>query len=485
MTDDDVAGPGLAEERRQELFRLFGAIGDGTIDQDDHQRLQVLLTNDPRARRLWFTYNDLEAGLDTWSAAQPRSVPADALRAVEAPRAAAGGALVDGRGPRRPARAGPRLLRPRWWSVAAAAALVVAGLALATHTLPVAPPATAAAFAALSGEIDARWGDEASSRLLAAGVLPSDLVHLISGSAQFTFASGATVVVEGPAEFALRGPRRIEMLSGRVLCRCPLEPSRLTVATPAMEVTDLGTEFVVDAGGGKQTRIAVIQGEVLIARNGQRFHMRTGQTLAVSLDGQVEYDAPFRDRFLPIVKVDDEGRPGTPAGENLLVDPGFETGSLTSGVAGPGSWHGTGGATARLPGRGRAGSVAARINAVAGLTYPLIRQLITITDIGGREVRASVWVEQPRENPLREGQSAILKLTFRDHAGHYAWAQRRLPAPPTAAGGFQESHLSAIAPAGTDQVLFEVLLNSAGSRNGSILIDDAALAVAPAGTSLP
>ncbi len=481
MNGDGGSDPDAAELRRQELFRLFGAIGDGTINDADHERLQALLASDARARHLWFIYNDLEAGLDTWAAAQPRPVHASSRTAIEESLMAAQDPSSSKRGMLVPTRAGRHFLRSSWRFIAVAAAMVVAVLGINLHVLPISAPAALAApaaFAALSGEIDARWGDDALSRLLAAGALPTDLVHLVSGSAQFTFASGATVVIQGPAEFALRGPLRIEMLSGKVLCRCPLEPSRLTVVTPAIEVTDLGTEFVVDAGGEQRTRVAVIQGEVLVARNGQRFHMRTGQTFAVSLDGHVEYDAPFRDRFLPIVRIDEAERPGTAVGANLLADPGFEVHQLIASDAGPGVWHGTAGATARLPGRGRAGSVAACIDSAMGLTYPLVRQLVTTGDVGGREVQASVWLAQPRENPLRGTQDAILKLTFRDHAGHYAWAQRRLPVASNEAEHFLQSRLSAVAPPGTDQVLFEVLVNTAGRMHGSILIDDAAVVIA-------
>lgn len=60
----------------KQLFDLFAAKADGTIDQNQHDELESALKASPEARELWFLYQDMETGLATFSQSPPaRTTP--------------------------------------------------------------------------------------------------------------------------------------------------------------------------------------------------------------------------------------------------------------------------------------------------------------------------------------------------------------------------------------------------------------------------
>lgn len=55
---------------RNELFRLFDALGRDALSAAALRRLQRFLTSSADVRRLWFIYCDIERGLVRWAATQ-------------------------------------------------------------------------------------------------------------------------------------------------------------------------------------------------------------------------------------------------------------------------------------------------------------------------------------------------------------------------------------------------------------------------------
>jgi hypothetical protein len=71
------------------------------------------------------------------------------------------------------------------------------------------------------------------------------------------------VVVEGPAEFNLLGPKRAKLAYGRIKMRVTEVGGRgFIVETPGGEVVDLGTEFGLDVDHAGKTSLAVFEGMV-------------------------------------------------------------------------------------------------------------------------------------------------------------------------------------------------------------------------------
>ena len=96
-----------------------------------------------------------------------------------------------------------------------------------------------------------------------AAAQPVTVFRLDSGTAEVALANTGLVVLQGPAEFELLSPTRARLVTGRIRVAHHREKSRgFVVETPNGEVTDLGTEFGLDASSGKETGVVVFEGAV-------------------------------------------------------------------------------------------------------------------------------------------------------------------------------------------------------------------------------
>ena len=89
------------------------------------------------------------------------------------------------------------------------------------------------------------------------------------GQAEFRFASGASVIVDGPAEFALDSENSMLVARGRVTAEVPAPAIGFTVDTPLTRIIDLGTKFkarVSDAG----VAVQVMEGSVSLGLGSDR-----------------------------------------------------------------------------------------------------------------------------------------------------------------------------------------------------------------------
>jgi hypothetical protein len=120
--------------------------------------------------------------------------------------------------------------------------------------------ATSKAVAMLNRVVDAQWnsGDEAPR---AGAPLDPGWLRLESGLAQVVFYSGARVVIEGPAEFQIISPGDASCRMGRLTAEVPPQARGFRIATPQMNVTDLGTVFGLDVTEGA-TELHVFKGSV-------------------------------------------------------------------------------------------------------------------------------------------------------------------------------------------------------------------------------
>lgn len=80
------------------------------------------------------------------------------------------------------------------------------------------------------------------------------------------FATGARVVLEAPAEFVPQSAGRSLLTRGRLVAHVPARATGFTVATPMVEVIDLGTEFGVQVDDARSTDVHVLRGEVEVKR---------------------------------------------------------------------------------------------------------------------------------------------------------------------------------------------------------------------------
>ena len=107
---------------------------------------------------------------------------------------------------------------------------------------------------------EAEW--DTTKRLLGlAPALYPGWLHLKSGIAQLEFYSGATVILQGPADLMLISHRG-DCSRGRLRATVPPQAQGFTIGSPKLDLVDRGTEFGLRVTEGEQTEVHVFKGKV-------------------------------------------------------------------------------------------------------------------------------------------------------------------------------------------------------------------------------
>jgi len=331
------------------------------------------------------------------------------------------------------------------------------------------PTKTPTSFATLVAARDAQWSDSNTELALLSGRLPAEMLRLVAGTAEFLLADGATVVLNGPATIEVRSPKHLYIQEGRVLCRCPTVESRITVATPATEVIDLGTEFSVEARADLSTVVAVLSGEVQVGKNENRV-LRAGEAIQVRGDGMLAIKPLDRAEYADLLHASPTIGAASKGEKSLLQDPGFEQ-PLSSN-----HWNGTTGNLQHAPRAGRTGH-AVRIHSDGIAHWPQCRQEINTGDITGKLVIASAWAAPDQVN-LQPRQQAILKITFINAQGRdFGFALQRFLTTQSQPNRYAQAQVAAIAPLGTQRVQLQLMFQTHLRETGAVLFDDASLII--------
>jgi ferric-dicitrate binding protein FerR (iron transport regulator) len=423
------------------MLEIIGRHADGGASPEETRELEAALRGSAELRREYLRYLNLDAAL---------CGTAPALRLVKN-------------------EASPRGRRLAWFGgLAAAAAIVVAALFFSPKK-PVPATHQPLTFATLAAAHNAVWADSNVELALRDGELPASLLRLESGTAEFLFADGATMLMRGPAVVRIPERKRATVESGRIFVRCPTPESRIAVETATTEVVDLGTEFSVEARSDRSTLVAVLSGEVQVGKSERRI-LKKGEAVEVRGDGILVIKPLEPHDFSELLAASPTASAATADGKNLLRDPGFDTELAVE------RWSGTEPNLSRVATGGRSGG-AARVAAVGRAHWPQCRQQIATGDIGGRLVVGSVWAAP--ESALHRRQTAILKVVFiNDEGRDFAFALRRFLGPESAQGEFEHAQVAAFAPPGTRRVQLQLMLQSGLLESGAVLFDDARLFVA-------
>ncbi len=261
-----------------ELRGLLDALCEETITPEQVARLEELVLRHPEAEAFYVQYVGLYADLSRHFAA-----PATTEQSLRERL----------RGARRPARRRRAIL---WGVVGLAAA--AAGLLLVVgpwrHRPPTAHQAepaepTDASVAVLLQASGAVW-DEPEFPTRPGAPLPPGTLRLKSGLAHIEFYSGATVILEGPAELELISPTEAFCVRGKLRATVPPQAQGFLVRSPRLDLVDRGTEFGLRVDGGR-TEVHVFQGKVELydANTGQapasRRELTTGRGLSLQGPG--------------------------------------------------------------------------------------------------------------------------------------------------------------------------------------------------------
>ena len=173
----------------------------------------------------------------------------------------------------------PRGLRPWLWAAAAAVMLSATAWWGIDSAVPEARIVRMESATWETGQVPPRVGDEIDSRRL----------QLAGGLVELKFAHGATVIVEGPADFEVRGAQRAFLHRGRVVTRLPKGTKGFVLDSPRGRLVDQGTEFGVSVGPTGDTEVHVLEGNVDAVPNNRQQTVQLSVNQAARLTpGRVE-----------------------------------------------------------------------------------------------------------------------------------------------------------------------------------------------------
>lgn len=278
-----------AKERLERVEILTGAWIDGRASSEEIRELNDRLRGDPEACERYLDLMEVHATLvhDHAGDREARVVAEQWPFAVS----------------ERPAARHPSRWRRRWTGWAAAAALLAlgvnAGLLWWRHGEGAAEILSMdAGVAVLSRVVDPEWPEDALRRGEGDAV-PAGRFAIRSGLAQIEFFSGATVIVEGPAELELESAWRVVCRSGRLRAFVPEPAQGFTIVTPDYEAVDLGTEFALSVGSDGRSEVHVVDGEVrLDGADGRALHHLTAGAAMQSERGRITAIASRGDAFI-------------------------------------------------------------------------------------------------------------------------------------------------------------------------------------------
>jgi len=286
---------------------IFGLI-EGRITVEQMKRLSALARQDARVREMYVTYQCQRCILAALARpATPQLLSTDSMHEAQVMEAISRESAEAEKDEVRPVRPLPLpMLRPndsaqavraigaRGWAAAAAAFIAMSGLIFflsRPHNTTVArmpTPVNRPVLATLSRVIDAQWvnvtpgeGDTFDSA--------TDLT-LTGGYAEFTFASGADMVVQAPAEIVIQSDNSVTLRSGKLAATVPPPAVGFSVSAGQSVITDLGTEFGVNESAAG-TEVEVFKGKVTAQAPSTRPALLVANDAAkIDLGGELKVD---------------------------------------------------------------------------------------------------------------------------------------------------------------------------------------------------
>ncbi|MEX2578470.1 MAG: LamG-like jellyroll fold domain-containing protein [Verrucomicrobiales bacterium] len=294
-------------QRLARVAKLTCDLLDDRLSAAGREELNHLLRGDPEACERYLELAELDAALAYEHA--PAGLPIGAGTAIPFPDSTPS---ID---TRRGSRRRRRVVRNTTIAAAAIVVLLFNGFLLRRNAgmeRPDPEPSSLSAVAVLSRAVEPQW-PQGSLPLEEGDAVPEGAFRLRSGLAQLEFFSGATVIVEGPAELVLVSDTEIECREGRLRAFVP-EPARgFAIETPDYKAVDLGTEFSLSVGSDGRSEVHVADGEVRLDNyegkelrrltTGAGIRARSGVFESVLNGGNGFVD---RRRFLELANADSE-----------------------------------------------------------------------------------------------------------------------------------------------------------------------------------
>ncbi len=242
---------------RDALIALIDALSDETITEVQMATLEVMLVKSSEARKFYHMqmgiHRDLEAGLVPEETREGNVVHLNFRRLISV--AAAITILATGFG---------------WWMLRVEQSQSIGDVASVT---------------ALT---DVVWPDGSSGLAEGEALTVGSRVEFSGGLLQLNFASGVIASLEGPAKFELTDEEVVFLHRGKIAAYVPEGAEGFRVVTNSAEITDLGTEFAVDASSDGETQLFVFDGEVDLVSGSTSRRIEAGNAFTIDGAGNAE-----------------------------------------------------------------------------------------------------------------------------------------------------------------------------------------------------
>ena len=241
-----------------DLELLINRYVDGQATVEEMDRLNELLRADTKARQVFAAHLNLDSALAEVAAGLPGEKAAvddivvlnrDAIFSNAVAYCATAAALVFA-----------VFLSVWWWSSNGQLGGHVAQTAPATDHLTVPQVTVAAVLIDEAGAVFSQGKGPQGARFEAGDY------DLLSGIVHLRFASGAELVLNGPARWTVKDAMHALLEHGNMRAIVPPSATGFTISTPSAEYIDLGTEFGLDVDRNDGTSdLFVFDGQVNIA----------------------------------------------------------------------------------------------------------------------------------------------------------------------------------------------------------------------------
>jgi hypothetical protein len=257
-----------------ELRSLLDALCEESISAEQVRRLEELVLSHPDAEAYYVQYMNLYADLSRAKHVKPVREPAQTVKAASPWR-------------RR------RMLA---WGSVGLTGLVAAGLLLMFGMWPT--QAVVSQFSDPQERVDdtvavllqaheAEWEKTDLPTRMGSPLRPG-VLRLKSGVAHIEFYSGATVILQGPAEFRLISRTKAFCVRGKLRATVPAQAHGFTIGSPALDLVDLGTEFGMQVDGQDKTEVHVFEGKVELQNTGTERQALVPKELTIGQGVRVE-----------------------------------------------------------------------------------------------------------------------------------------------------------------------------------------------------
>jgi hypothetical protein len=255
------------------LSQLIQGLLSGELTDVESQRLNQMLSKDPKCLQYYIEYTTLWGLLDeTNGFSDDKDLsPGDAAAMMQAladeERTAKTITLPKKQEPQELIR---KVERKRIEYKVNRGALLTITVSIAAIVLIIlfvrfAPPSKGVQVAVLVDTLNAKWADTDGTMQNGTPLATSTKSMLLrEGYAELVFNTNARVVIEGPAEFQLLAEDVVCLNYGKLYATVPPEAIGFTVNTHTAKIIDLGTEFGVQADLNGDTILQVVKGKTTL-----------------------------------------------------------------------------------------------------------------------------------------------------------------------------------------------------------------------------